>query len=277
MRLGLNLGLGAMRGGGGGGTPPFSPASLFASGEEGAWYDINPAYCFTDTSRTTNAEIGDAVAAVEDRSGNGNHATQTTAAARPILRQTGGGLYYLEFDGVDDVMVTPTITPGTDKVQVFAGVTKASDATTAAIVEFGSNSSTNSSSFGIFNRRLSAGDYGSHVYGNARNERATPTSFAAPISNVVACLYDIAEATAELENRVRVDGANQTLTGIVSGPAGTGNFLAYPLYIGARAGTSLFFNGRIYSLITRFGANLDTAVIEQTEGYVAGKTGVTLA
>jgi hypothetical protein len=261
----------------GGGTSPFSPASLFASGEEGVWYDIAPAYCFTDTSRTTNAAVGDAVAAVEDRSGNGNHATQTTAAARPILRQTGGGLYYLEFDGVDDVMVTPTITPGTDKVQVFAGVTKASDATTAAIVEFGSNSSTNSSSFGIFNRRLSAGDYGSHVYGNARNERATPTSFAAPISNVVACLYDIAEATAELENRVRVDGANQTLTGIVSGPAGTGNFLAYPLYIGARAGTSLFFNGRIYSLITRFGANLDTAVIEQTEGYVAGKTGVTLA
>lgn len=34
----------------------------------------------------------------------GFHATQGTAAARPILRQTGGGVYYLEDDEVDDAL-----------------------------------------------------------------------------------------------------------------------------------------------------------------------------
>lgn len=32
----------------------------------------------------------------------GNHATQATPDSRPILQQTAGGLYYLDFDGVDD-------------------------------------------------------------------------------------------------------------------------------------------------------------------------------
>jgi hypothetical protein len=53
---------------------------------------------------------------------------------------------------------------------------------------------------------------------------------------------------------------------------GTGNFLAYPLYIGARATGIAPFNGQLYSLITRFGANLDANTITQTETYVAGKT-----
>ena len=37
----------------------------------------------------------------------GNHATQATAASRPILRESGG-LYYLEFDGVDDSLTIAT-------------------------------------------------------------------------------------------------------------------------------------------------------------------------
>lgn len=65
--------------------PAFSPASLFASGEEGVWYEISPDTCFTDISGTTPASVGDAVAYFADSSGNGNHATQVTADARPIL------------------------------------------------------------------------------------------------------------------------------------------------------------------------------------------------
>jgi hypothetical protein len=53
---------------------------------------------------------------------------------------------------------------------------------------------------------------------------------------------------------------------------GTGNFLAYPLYIGRRGGSSLPFNGRIYSLLVRFGPNLDATTISNTETWVNGKT-----
>ena len=41
----------------------------------------------------------------------------------------------LLFDGIDDFLVTPTITPNTDKVQVFAGVRKQSDAARGMVVE----------------------------------------------------------------------------------------------------------------------------------------------
>jgi len=36
----------------------------------------------------------------------GNHATQATSAARPMLQQDGNGSYYLAFDGVDDYLRT---------------------------------------------------------------------------------------------------------------------------------------------------------------------------
>lgn len=64
----------------------FCPADLFASTEDGPWCGIHPDHCWTDTSMTTNAGFGDAVAAVTDRSGNGHHAIQSTVSKRPVLR-----------------------------------------------------------------------------------------------------------------------------------------------------------------------------------------------
>jgi len=58
-----------------------------------------------------------------------------------------------------------------------------------------------------------------------------------------------------------------------TGNQGTGNFLAYPLYIGRRGGTTLPFNGQIYNMIVRFGANLDAGTITSTETFVNEKTG----
>lgn len=86
------------------------------------------------------------VGRILDKSGRGFHATQTTATSRPVLRQDGNGKHYLYFDGVDDFLVTPTITPGIDKVQVFAGVRRLTD-TIGIICEFSSNFNNNSGSF----------------------------------------------------------------------------------------------------------------------------------
>jgi len=63
----------------------FSPALLFGQGEQGAWFDPSPTTTFTDTARTVPATVGQAVAGMTDLSGRGNHATQATVAARPIL------------------------------------------------------------------------------------------------------------------------------------------------------------------------------------------------
>lgn len=90
-------------------TVPLDPdaaiAALFALGEEGAWYDpSDSSTVWQDAAGTTPAGVGDPVGRIDDKSGNGNHATQSTSAARPVL-QTSGGLWYLDFDGVDDRMV----------------------------------------------------------------------------------------------------------------------------------------------------------------------------
>jgi hypothetical protein len=45
------------------------------------------------------------------------------------------------------------------------------------------------------------------------------------------------------------------------------------MYIGRRGGTTLPFNGQMYGLITRFGANLTTTAISRTESWLNNKTG----
>ena len=82
--------------------------------------------------------------------------------------------------------------------------------------------------------------------------------------------------TADISDNTRRIRANGTNAKISSLNLGNGNFLSYPIYIGRRGGSTLPFNGRIYSLIVRFGSNLSDAKIEQTEEFVADKTGVKL-
>ena len=62
----------------------------------------------------------------------GNHATQTTSAARPVL-QSAGGLYYLDFDGVDDWISTTFGASIPQPLTFAAGALWADSTSTAAI------------------------------------------------------------------------------------------------------------------------------------------------
>jgi surface protein len=84
-----------------GGAAPFSPASLFANGEQGVWLDISPDTCFTDTAGATPAGIGDGVASVSASAGTIAAATQPDINKRPILAATPNRI---TFDLVDDNM-----------------------------------------------------------------------------------------------------------------------------------------------------------------------------
>lgn len=72
---------------GAGGAAAFSPASLFASGEQGAWYDPSDfSTMFQDSAGTTPVTaVEDPVGKILDKSGRGNHATQPTSGKRPKL------------------------------------------------------------------------------------------------------------------------------------------------------------------------------------------------
>jgi len=104
--------------------PDFAPETLFASGEQGFWYDVQDlSTMWQDAAGTIPAEVGYIVGRLDDKSGNGNHATQATAGLCPILRQNGTtGKYYLEFDGSDDNLVTSVPFGSATELSVFAGL-----------------------------------------------------------------------------------------------------------------------------------------------------------
>jgi hypothetical protein len=87
-------------------TTSFDPATLFAGAVQGGWYDPSDlSTMFQDTAATTPVTAaGQSVARINDKSGNGNHLTQATAANQPTLQQDAGGRYYLDFDGTNDFM-----------------------------------------------------------------------------------------------------------------------------------------------------------------------------
>lgn len=66
---------------------PFSPASLFSSGEQGVWYDPSDlSTLFQDAAGTIPVTaVEQPVGKILDKSGRGNHATQATTTSRPVL------------------------------------------------------------------------------------------------------------------------------------------------------------------------------------------------
>ena len=248
----------------------FDPASLFAQGEQGVWYDPSDlSTLFQDAAGTVPVTaVEQPVGRILDKSGRGFHATQATATSRPVLRQDGNGKHYLYFDGVDDFLVTPTITPGIDKVQVFAGVRRL-QSVDEIIAETGVNSASLGAFYFVAERNYNR--YGFAGRGNrigATNDQVFLNFFPPPDTAVLTATQDINGNTPARMRRNAGAWSNSINTTF-----GGGNFLAYPLYIGRRAGTTLPFNGHLYSLILRFGSNLPIAAIEQAEAWINTKTG----
>lgn len=80
-------------------NPNFNPLSLWSSGERGAWLDpSNISSLWQDTAGTTPVTAtGQAVARIDDLSGNGNHFIQPTSGNRPVYQVDGSGYPYLQF------------------------------------------------------------------------------------------------------------------------------------------------------------------------------------
>lgn len=196
----------------------------------------------------------------------GNHATQATAASRPILQVDGNGKHYLAFDGVDDFLVTGNINfSATDEMSVFAGVRKLSDAV-GVIADVGNAAST-TGSVALYTETASR--FAANSRGTIDVKTTSTAVFASPITSVLTVLAEISQPLISLR-------ANGALNASSVSSQGTGNYnSAVPLYIGRRGGTSFPLNGNIYSLIVRGKLTADTD-LTNTEAYVATQTGVTL-
>jgi len=162
---------------------------------------------------------------------------------------------YLRCDGVDDSMVTNSIDfTYTDKMAVFAGVRKLSDAVTAPI-ELSAISDSNNGSFALLTY---SGQYAQRVKGVVANYiEMDYSNGTAPVSHVVTMQMSLSATSAATtailrQNTITSSGSS---AGTSVPPVG-GNFGNYPLFIGRRGGTSLPFNGRLYQLIVAGGINL---------------------
>ncbi len=253
-----------------GSSSAWSPLTLFAASEVGVWYDPSDfSTMFQDSAGTTPVTaVGDPVGKILDKSGNLKHATQATAASRPILRNDGTN-YYLEFDGVDDSLATAAIDfTATDEMSVFAGLRKANDVV-GIVAELSTNMNSNAGAF-YFVVNDGVWDWSSKSRGDAAESASQMVYIteAGPATAVIATTHDISgDLTTLRKNGVAATSATAN--------KGLGNFGNYALYLGRRAGASLSFNGRIYSLIV-LGRTATALEIAAAEAYVAGKTGVVL-
>ncbi len=241
----------------------FSPAQLFANGEQGFWLDpFDMASMFQDSAGTTPVTAtGQPVGKMLDKSGRGNHAIQATSASRPVLQKDAAGRFYLAFDGIDDSL-SVSINFGIDKITAVAGLRRLLGTPRAILFEH-TNAST-----GRFS--IEAPSSGTDRYAAASGGSTvvfTPGSpvYTAPESSVLTLTADISIDDLKLRHNGALDVSQNT-------DQGTGNFANSTLYIGARAGTSLFFNGNLHGLIVR-GAVSETGQIFFAESWMNAKTG----
>jgi hypothetical protein len=142
---------------------------------------------------------------------------------------------YLKFDGVDDSLYSAASIDftSTDKMTVFAGVHKASDAT-GCLLELSATASANTRTFNIFSSASAVGKLRWLSYGTVL-QTASDVTVNAPATRVISAIGDISGDRAVIRG-------NGVQTGSSAADQGTGNYGNYPLYIGSRNNAIFPFN-----------------------------------
>lgn len=231
----------------------FNPATLFSSGQAGGWYDPSDlSSMWQDSAGTIAAAVDSPVGKIDDKSGRGNHLVQATSAARPILR-LATGYYYLEFDGVDDLLDK---TLGTAIAQPYSRVSSLRQ------VSWASNDY-------IFTGATSAAGGLIQLGASPELQIYAGTAFVASNTNLAVGVNGVVSEA--------FNGASSSLT-INNGTATTGNpgsASATNIAVGALSGGSFYSNVRIYGHLVRAGT-FTSQELSDLRTYMAGKAGVTL-
>jgi hypothetical protein len=97
-----------------------------------------------------------------------------------------------------------------------------------------------------------------------------------PTTDVTTFLYDLSQTLWSDSLKMRMNGSDAPLTVGAGGNLGGSNFLTHALSVGLReAGNAFPLLGNVYSLIA-LGRLATTQEIDDTEQWVADKTGVVL-
>ena len=248
------------------GAGAWSPSSLFAAGEQGAWYDPSDlTTMFQDRAGTMPVTAdGQTVGKILDKSGRGNHAVAPSDAARPLYK-TSGGLDWLQFDGVDDSLSTAGIDfSSTNKRSVFIGVRKNEDTRVGSILQLGPNTMP-VGGFGMWMGSPLSGPYAgwASTYNPSSNVNLiSAETYPAPQS--IVHTTTLSQTIADIKLRLNSVIA---ATGVIAGPSAYAN---QALQMSRTGGNGLI--GNIYSIIV-LARLATTQEITDTETWVNGKTG----
>ena len=245
----------------------FDPLTLWAQGQQGAFYapwDLNT--LFQDSAGTTPVTAdGDPVGLMLDKSGNGNHASQSTTAAKPTYR-TDGTLHWLEFDGVDDYMSSQL--PGNLNEDFFLSFSCSVSGSLSSTHSVSGIQNSNSATPGLilYGRRGLSGtvDQAGSLVANETQTGNTTLNISA-LRRAVAVKSDSGNKRALAYKDLE---GNPIATPVLSGS----NLFA----IGAALdSTPLYFPGTFYGWVLVLGSVEDAASKKSLE-YLAAKAGVPL-
>jgi hypothetical protein len=173
----------------------------------------------------------------------------------------------IKYDGIDDFLQTASVDfSATDKMTVWAGVRKLSDAAIGVVCELSANLTANNGAFYLAAPGAVAASYVLASKGTSQAS-VVASPFAAPITNVLTCQASIAAPTTV---SIKVNG------GVASTSAssqGTGNYGNYAIYFGSRAGTSYRFSGEVFSPEVIRGAESTAAQIDMVERIINRNAG----
>ena len=239
----------------------FDPLVLFKDGKQGVWYDpSDKSTLFQDVAGTVPVtKDGDPVALMRDKSGNGNHATQSVSTARPLYK-TDGILHWLEFDGADDYLIINNLKT-TAAFDSFLGIKLTS---LKIHVMYGQYLATQRGALFYVRNALEGLSILNGTETIQYNTLITDNNYVfRAVNSEVRQLRSVFVNSVQLPYSTVYEATNvASIT--------TAKFL-----VGTAESFSNYLHGRMYSMIFVGGEVSDTNV-ETTEKYIAKKSGVTL-
>lgn len=241
---------------------PFSPAQMFAGSDDGCWLDpSDPATLFEDAAGTVPASPGGRVGRIADKSGNGNHAVQAENVwARPSWQVDETGRFYLEFDGIDDVLNCTLAGLGNSTIAATLCCGYLAQGSVGYILNASGDSTGGDTR--SFNLLYSSDNLVELRVGGSGGSNTNPV-----LPGTASCITATWDRTAP---------GGQVLWGRqAAGPMTLGTWSQdHPLRIGARL-SGAFFAGRLYGLVARKSA-MDPVTLQRLRNFMCRKTGVAL-
>ncbi|SNS29157.1 hypothetical protein [Antarctobacter heliothermus] len=239
---------------------PFNPTTGVFDARQVAAADV------IDFRFENSAAAAVSIVSISVRELPGAHAAQPISARRPTY-QTADSLNWLNFDGIDDLLLTPSVSlSATSRLSLFAGVRKPSDAVRGVVVN---QIAHGARSFALYAPSSGGSPNFAATAGNTTLVNAMVTS-AAPITTVLEATHDIGASAAQ---GLSVNGGTPAV--VTGGTGAASTFQDGALGIGGFVTGERWFNGRLYGLVVR-GAETSAFASSNTTRFMAAKIGVSL-